>query len=190
MLSTRESFSCCYETAFTEISKARQPSAIRALTPLANQPGMLSLAGGMPNPRSFPFAGVSMEIRAPGVAANDGTTTEKSTKVELSEGDLKMALQYSGTNGLQPLVKWLEELQRQEHAPPKKALEKLSLAVTGGSQDGLTKAFEMLSGPGVPILVEEPTYRTDRLTPPQMHRCRDVAYLSVVMEQLEQDGPF
>ena len=33
----------------------REPSALRALVPIMAIPGMISLGGGMPNPRLFPF---------------------------------------------------------------------------------------------------------------------------------------
>ncbi len=52
------SFSCNrpdYESFLTRRSKARKPSAIRALQPLLRIPGMISLGGGFPNPSSFPF---------------------------------------------------------------------------------------------------------------------------------------
>ncbi len=44
-----------YSRFISALSKRRQPSAIRSLMALVNQPGMISLGGGLPNPAMFPF---------------------------------------------------------------------------------------------------------------------------------------
>ena len=79
-----------YDSFLTRASLARQPSPIRALQPLVNLPGMISLGGGMPNPATFPFSRITAELA-------DGTT------LELAGSGLEQALQYSPTPGLPPL---------------------------------------------------------------------------------------
>jgi len=75
------SFSIDYDSYFTEVSKRRQPSAIRALQPFVSTPGMISLGGGMPNSKLFPFKKIDITL-------DDGT-------VQSIEGaDLNQALQY------------------------------------------------------------------------------------------------
>ena len=59
-------------------------SAIRSLFPLMKIPGMVSLAGGVPNPLTFPFESCSFKLR-------DGTSIELQTK------KLNEALQYTQT---------------------------------------------------------------------------------------------
>lgn len=51
-----------YDGFLTRTSAARQPSAIRALQPLLDIPGMISLGGGMPNPSTFPFASMDVKL--------------------------------------------------------------------------------------------------------------------------------
>jgi hypothetical protein len=85
----------------------RQPSALRALVPFMNIPGMLSLGGGMPNPQLFPFASVTVTLK-------DGfsfSITEKDKE------DMIDAFQYTGTAGIDPLLRELRELQVREHHP-------------------------------------------------------------------------
>jgi len=51
-----------YAEFLSPSSRERRPSAIRALMPLLKLPGMISLGGGMPNPSTFPFSKVSVEL--------------------------------------------------------------------------------------------------------------------------------
>jgi len=132
-----------YEDYLSTRSRLREPSAIRALQPLLSIPGMISLGGGMPNFSTFPFTKFTAELK-------DGTVLEFSGEKALTE-----CLQYSVTGGLPRLVKHLEELQMKEHSPPS---GKARLCVTTGSQDGLSKAFDMLLNPGESLLVESATY--------------------------------
>ena len=104
-----------YADYLSERSRARQPSAIRALQPLLAEPGMISLGGGMPNPETFPFDEISVGIRgggdlAEGADSGNGTFT-------LRGAALESVLQYSSTRGLPSLVAHLEALQR-EHGRP------------------------------------------------------------------------
>ena len=73
-----------YEYFLSERGKRRKPSPIRALHPLINLPGMISLGGGLPNPSMFPF--VKMEV-----GLKSGETVEISGKL------LNDALQYSAS---------------------------------------------------------------------------------------------
>lgn len=51
-----------YEDYLSTISRRRKPSAIRALQPLLSIPGMISLGGGMPNPKTFPITSLQFTI--------------------------------------------------------------------------------------------------------------------------------
>ena len=115
-----------FERWLSRRALAREPSPIRALQPLLAVDGMISLGGGMPNPGTFPIAGLSMTL-------ND----DDSTTIALSDAALRAALQYSGTAGLDPLLKKLRDLQAREHRPLD--AEHDQLLVTTGSQDALSK---------------------------------------------------
>jgi kynurenine/2-aminoadipate aminotransferase len=131
-----------YSRFISKVSAARQPSAIRALMPLLKVPGMISLGGGLPNPSTFPFQSIKV-------------TTVAGATFDLCGASLTEALQYSPTAGLPSLLQHLDTLQAHFHGVrqvPNGAL------VTTGSQDALSKAFEMVLDPGDALLVEAPTY--------------------------------
>ena len=136
--STRTDFS----DLLTDKSRARQQSPIRALFPFLKVPGMISLGGGMPNPKTFPFAKVSVE-------------TVEGQKIDLQGEQLVSALQYSATPGLPDLLDFLTQLQEREHGPQASSH---AVTVTTGSQDGLAKVFEMLLGPTDTLLLEDASY--------------------------------
>lgn len=52
----------------------------------------------------------------------------------------------------------LQEMQVAEHAVPEDRAAELKVCITTGSQDALTKCFEMLMEEGESVLVESPTY--------------------------------
>jgi hypothetical protein len=79
-----------YDEFIADRSLRRQPSAIRALMPLLQIPGMISLGGGLPDSSTFPFASMSIGLK-------DGGS------IDLSEADLAVALQYSATDGIPKL---------------------------------------------------------------------------------------
>lgn len=87
----------------------------------------------MPNPSTFPFTKISVELSGGG-------------SFEIKDAKLLEALQYSGTNGLPSLLAHLEVLRRAYHSPttaldsPAADIERTSLISTG-SQDALSKTF-------------------------------------------------
>lgn len=134
-----------YDGYLSERSKARRPSAIRALQPLLAEPGMISLGGGMPNKDTFPFKSLT--------CSTDGGT------FELTGADLEEVLQYSGTRGLRSLLAHLQGIQQAEHGTT--TPDPYEICVSTGSQDALSKAFDLFTAGGphdAPVLVEEPTY--------------------------------
>lgn len=60
--------------------------------------------------------------------------------------------------GVPKLVEWLKKHQLEEHAPPLPA-EEWEVLVTCGSQDALSKTFDLLLNEGDVMLTELPTYR-------------------------------
>eukprot|EP00298_Acanthocystis_sp_HF-20_P016618 c21531_g1_i2.p1 GENE.c21531_g1_i2~~c21531_g1_i2.p1 ORF type:complete len:434 (-),score=175.19 c21531_g1_i2:9-1310(-) len=127
-----------------ETSRRREPMALRELYPLMRIPGMLNLANGMPNPQTFPFKKVTV-------------TAEKGYQFELSGNELASCLQYGPTAGLEEFNKWVLNHVRHEHAPPSLSEER-GIMITTGSQDGLSKAFDMLINSETVVITENPTY--------------------------------
>ncbi|KAI7893651.1 pyridoxal phosphate-dependent transferase [Mucor mucedo] len=130
-----------YSKHISKTSKARNPSAIRALMPYMNCKSMISLGAGQPNPATFPFASMTLTLKT-------------GEKIEIDDELFSRALSYDLTAGQPLLNEWLCELQRIEHNPP----VKFDLSIGAGSQDLLTKALEMMINDGDSILVENPTY--------------------------------
>ncbi|KAH0616097.1 hypothetical protein JD844_026943 [Phrynosoma platyrhinos] len=110
---------------------------------------IIMLSGGMPNADYFPF-------KAASVSLIDGTT------IEIGEKLMKKALQYSAADGIHELLSWLEELQMKIHNPPTAHYTpekgKMKICITTGSQDGLSKVYDMLINPGDNILLDEPNF--------------------------------
>jgi len=101
-------------------------------------------SGGLPNGQTFPFKSCTFEL-------------SNGTHLKIDGERIEQALQYAPTEGVPSLRQWLVQHQILRHnIDPKN----YSLLVTSGSQDGLTKAFEMLIdvGEGDAVLVERPLY--------------------------------
>ncbi|GAA6090075.1 kynurenine/alpha-aminoadipate aminotransferase, mitochondrial isoform X1 [Tachysurus ichikawai] len=140
-----------YSRFLTAVSMARKPSPIRILTELQQRspPSLISLAGGAPNPNTFPFLSATIKMK-------NGET------LLLDQTLMKRALQYSGSSGIPELISWMKELQKRLHNPPTASYSpekgQMDLCVTTGSQEGLCKVFEMLISPGDNVLLDAPTY--------------------------------
>ncbi|KAL6490938.1 hypothetical protein MHYP_G00012830 [Metynnis hypsauchen] len=140
-----------YSRFLTAVSAARRPSPIRLLTELQQRspPTLISLAGGAPNPNTFPFHSASIKMKNGETIEFDGTM-------------MKRALQYSGSYGIPELISWMKELQKRLHDPPTASFSpergQMEMCVTTGSQEGLCKVFEMLVNPGDTVLLDAPTY--------------------------------
>jgi len=74
--------------------------------------------------------------------------------IEVSPSETETSLQYSSTKGLPSLHAHLTTLQETVHKPPAET----DIIITNGSQDALSKAFEMLLKRGSSLIVESPTY--------------------------------
>jgi len=98
--------------------------------PLMRLPGMISLAGGLPNSQSFPFESCTFKMK-------DGSN------LSMSSQDMQTALQYSNSEGIPQFHGWLMNHQRLKHNIDRLTHEQ-SVIVTTGSQDALTKCFEMI----------------------------------------------
>ena len=112
------------------------PSVIREILKVTERPGIISLAGGLPSPKTFPVE--AMREAAERVLTQDG----------------QAALQYAASEGLPALREWVAQDVRKLgiRADPSQVL------ITTGSQQGLDLAAKVLIDSGSRVLVETPTY--------------------------------
>jgi len=120
----------------SEIASRMQPSPIRELFKTIQQPGMISFAGGLPDPDAFP---VEAFADCAGVLADDG----------------RQVLQYGASEGYPALRGILLEMMT---ARLGYAVRPDELLVTSGSQQGVNLAARCLLDPGDVVVVEAPTY--------------------------------
>ncbi|CUA96527.1 DNA-binding transcriptional regulator, MocR family, contains an aminotransferase domain [Thiomonas bhubaneswarensis] len=111
-------------------------SAIREAMKLAEQPGVISFAAGMPSSKVFPIERITAACER--VLRRDGSA----------------ALQYAASEGFAPLIDWVVAhlSARGLHIRPEQII------ITNGSQQGLDLVAKSLVDPGSPVLVETPTY--------------------------------
>lgn len=112
------------------------PSVIREILKVTEKPGIISFAGGLPSPQTFPIDAMR----------------EASERVLRDDGHA--ALQYAASEGYAPLREWVaHDLKKQGMAAdPDQVL------ITTGSQQGLDLVAKVLIDAGSRILVETPTY--------------------------------
>ena len=113
-----------------------QASEIRELLKILGRPGVISFAGGIPDPALFPESAVR--------AAYD--------EVLAAEGGA--ALQYSVSEGDPALRAWIAAHMTRQGAP----VAPENILVTAGSQQALEFLGRMLISPGDTALVSAPTY--------------------------------
>jgi 2-aminoadipate transaminase len=112
------------------------PSVIREILKVTEKPGIISFAGGLPSPKTFPVDAM----------------LEATQRVLTQDG--RAALQYAASEGYGPLREWVAQdlLKQGMHVSPDQVL------ITTGSQQGLDLVAKILIDAGSRILVETPTY--------------------------------
>ncbi len=112
------------------------PSVIREILKITERPGIISLAGGLPSPDTFPVQ-----------ALRDAS--EKVLRDQPRE-----ALQYAASEGYGPLCDWVVgELAAHGHT-----VSSDQVLITTGSQQGLDLVGKILIDAGSRVAVESPTY--------------------------------
>jgi 2-aminoadipate transaminase len=125
-----------FEKLLAHRTRHMSRSAIREILKVASQPGMLSLAGGIPAPASFPLVLIG----------------ELSRKVIAKYAD--QAFQYGLTEGFMPLRQALAThlVGRDIHVTGE------TILITSGSQGVLDAIGKILISPGDTVALESPTY--------------------------------
>jgi 2-aminoadipate transaminase len=125
-----------YEHFFSRDSHAFRPSAIRAFARLINDPNIISFAGGVPNPETFP-------------AERIAAVAEKVIRERHA-----VALQYGPTRGLPRLCASIASICGTRGID----CTADDVIVTTGSQQALDLIAHTLLDPGDVVAVELPTY--------------------------------
>jgi len=109
------------------------PSVLREILKVTDQPGIISLAGGLPSPKTFPI------------------TAFAAACAEVLENDGPASLQYAASEGYGPLRQAVADMLPWNVDPAQ-------VLITTGSQQGLDLIAKVLIDPGSRVLVETPTY--------------------------------
>ena len=123
---------------FAARTQRLRSSAIRDLLKLTESNAVLSLAGGLPSPESFPLADLRREA--------DRLLGEFGPEV----------VQYSATDGVPELRTWVAEHYSAEFGRPVAAEGRI--LVTHGSQQALDLLAKTLIDPGDVVVTEAPAY--------------------------------
>lgn len=124
------------EEFYSVLASKMKASVIREILKLVQNPEVISLAGGMPDPATFPTEELNEVVK------------------KILAKNSACALQYSSTEGLTELrefiLNWLAE------AKEKAGLD--NIMITSGSQQGLDLVSKVLLNPGDTLIVELPSY--------------------------------
>ena len=122
-------------TPWTLAARAEKmnPSVIREILKVTEKPGIISFAGGLPSPKTFPVSAFR----------------EACDKVLREDGHA--ALQYAASEGYAPLREMVAAMLPWEVDPAQ-------VLITTGSQQGLDLIAKILIDAGSRVLVETPTY--------------------------------
>ncbi len=112
------------------------PSVIREILKITERPGVISLAGGLPSPDTFPVEAMRL-----------------ATAQVLAESP-REALQYAASEGFEPLREWVAR-HLGGHGM---AVDPAQVLITNGSQQGLDLVGKVLIDAGSRVAVEAPTY--------------------------------
>lgn len=121
---------------FSQRAQQLQSSAIREILKVTVRPEVISFAGGLPSPETFPVDRMR--------AAHDAVLSKLG----------KVALQYGPTDGYRPLREWIADSLSTESAKfvPEQVL------MLSGSQQGLDLLAKVMIDEGSKVLVETPSY--------------------------------
>lgn len=146
-----------WEPKYSETALNIKPSPIRELLKYTKTPGMISFAGGNPDPAIFP---VQEFYEAADILKNDG----------------RNVLQYGATDGYAPLKDYIANWMAGRMG---RVTDQSEMLITTGSQEGMDLLCSVLINPGDTIITEGPTY------PGALHamRNRGARFISVPCDQ-------
>lgn len=120
----------------SENAKNMRPSPIRELLSVVNKPGVISFAGGFPNPESFPIAEI------------------KKIMNEILDEQGARALQYGGTDGN---VSLREEISKR-YVEQGLVIDRDNVIITTASQQAIDLTSKIFINPGDTVVCGLPSY--------------------------------
>lgn len=111
-------------------------SFLREILKVTAQPDVISFAGGLPNPSSFPIDAIKQAV------------------VNVLETDGASALQYAPSEGYRPLREWIASRYQKKGL----MISVDEILITNGSQQGLDLIAKVFINEGDTIVMERPTY--------------------------------
>jgi DNA-binding transcriptional MocR family regulator len=126
-----------WEPAYARRAERMKASEIRELLKLLEQPGIISFAGGVPDPALFPAEAAAAAYAEALAGAGNA-----------------VALQYSVSEGYGPLRQWIAEHMAARGVPASPE----NIVITVGSQQALDFLGKLLLTPGDTALITAPTY--------------------------------
>ncbi len=121
---------------FAQRTQRTHRTAVREILKLANQPGIISFAGGMPAPELFPVEAIR--------TVTDRVLRDHGPKV----------LQYAETEGIPELRDWIAENASRTGARVKRE----NVLILNGAQQAIDLVGRVFLDPGDLVLLENPTY--------------------------------
>ncbi|WP_297518945.1 PLP-dependent aminotransferase family protein [Thermococcus sp.] len=146
-----------FERYFSEKARRMKASEIRELLKLVETSDIISLAGGLPAPETFPVEQI------------------KEITKEVLEKHADKALQYGTTKGFTPLRLALARWMEKRYGIP---TSKVEIMMVAGSQQALDLAGRVFINPGDLVVVEGPTY----LAALQAFKYYDPEFISIPMD--------
>ncbi len=122
---------------FAERTARLRASTIREMLKVTQQPDVISFGGGLPAPELFPTAGIA----------------EAARRVMELRG--AAALQYSVTEGLSEMRRWVAERMTRRTG---RIFEAEDVTIVNGSQQGLDLVGKIFLDPGDHVVMENPSY--------------------------------
>ncbi|NMC77566.1 MAG: PLP-dependent aminotransferase family protein [Candidatus Methanofastidiosa archaeon] len=123
------------DSIFSETALRVKASEIREILKLTQKPGIISLAGGLPNPKTFPIEEIKKIVNEVMNSNNNGL------QYGLTEGDPELKQYISGMMSKYGITCTPDDI-----------------LITSGSQQGLDLASKILINPGDIVIVEAPSY--------------------------------
>jgi 2-aminoadipate transaminase len=122
---------------FTPAADKLKPSAIREILKLSSAPDIIPFSAGNPSPEAFPT-----------------DVVKKFTAEILNENPIG-ALQYSVTEGFNPLREYLKKYMQEKYST---GSDNDDIIITCGAQQVMSLSANSLAGPGDTILCESPSF--------------------------------
>lgn len=126
-----------YESLISKSCKNIPSSFIREILAVCEQPGMISFAGGLPNPACFPAEQM------------------KQAFIEIMDSEGAETLQYAGSQGYFPLRQWICDRYSAKYSLN---ISPENILITNGSQQALDMTGKLFLNPGDPLMMEKPSY--------------------------------